>query len=197
MTVNTKVLLKGDIDPETAFEMALTALMSAAERTTPREEILVNPKKYMEGEDVAEYGETDEDMIYFNKLGYNSISTRMDQGLPGIVDVSWREGEEITDYYGKHRGDVMISWDTEYAYAEYAHGGNLDATALHSLALLNLRDALPKGVTMMWHNELSDEWHLGISTGALMEFNGAGLGVSQAFRDVIVPTIGIDLNRDL
>lgn len=125
MTLNTTVLLFGEITGEQAFELALGAILDAAGRGDERE------------------------TAQWKDYSPHNRSTIMGQGLPGIVNV--RYNPDGTDYaypiYDYDEDDneteeiilcaAELSLDTAYGYS----GNGMTCTELHVSALAHLNNS--------------------------------------------------------
>lgn len=192
MTLNTKILLDGPISGQAAFDLGLKALLLAAGRQDEFATVLV--ERTAAGQ-MPEWG-----ILESHRARNDKIETQVGQGLPGIVECEFLsdgsplatediyEEEDLGDgdverYLTTRACGVRLSWDTGYAYRDRG----LDCTKLHALALIDLHESLPEGVTMRWVNEYSDEMHSGIE--GIEGFLGHGDSAQQWFSNVVLPMI--------
>lgn len=173
MTLNTSVLLFGDITGDQACELALGALLDAAGRGDER------------------------DTAQWKQYSPTNRCTVIGQGLPGIVDVNYNPdgGDCLYTTYEYDDDDneteilnpcaAELSWDTAYGYRE----GGLTCTELHASALIYLYQSLPDGVTMRWQNEYSGKWWDGLDNDGLTDFLGGGDEAFAWFHNVVVPVM--------
>jgi hypothetical protein len=185
MTLHTRIALTGDIDPIEAHHAALVAICTAADEPERIATALI---------DAPRPGYTDETAL--------RISTTIGQGLPGIVDMNYREGgamlnpEPTYDEYEDENGVTIVvpddprctltlGWDTAYTFTG---PGGMGCTQLHAVALAHLYQwASNKGVSMSWHNEYNGTWHEGLD--GLAEFFGDGDKAMSWFGNAVVPAI--------
>lgn len=162
MTLHTIVHLSGPIEIESAFDLALRAILTAAD------------EMHRHGTAIIE-----RDPEWMKRYVERYVGTKLGQGLPGITDAQAltdgarfqpEEPEEGEEPWGDRLAwDVSVSWDTAYGYS----GKTWDsASALHGAALTALHGGLPDGVTMRWQNEFTSEWFDGLE--GLDEFMGEG-----------------------
>ncbi|MBF6187599.1 hypothetical protein [Nocardia farcinica] len=183
MTLNTRVAIIQKIDPKAAFQLALSAICTAA-----GEEHRIETAKVNEPEDYA-------------RDGILRIGTVIGQGLPGIVECDYRTDGPLyaEDYYGDDEdyepGDTRwlaspacwleIGWDTGYGYS----GPNgMSCSDLHSVAITLVHKALAElGVEMRWYNEYDGKWHPGVDN--LGTLSAAGLKADLWFKNTALPAI--------
>lgn len=168
MTLNTLVNLTGPIELDAAFDIALRALLTAADEMDRYPGALIerNPD-------------------WQSGYSYDYVGTKIGQGLPGITDAKrMSDGSDFQPERDEDDGEiwtdtqpwsVQLSWDTAYGYRGKSWRS---ASALHGAALTALHGALPDGITMRWQNEFTGEWFNGID--GLDEFMGEG-EKAQAF----------------
>lgn len=189
MTLKTEVYLHGQIDPERAFDLALTAIMVAGDRTEPNHDIL--RETYSKG-DLPDGLREGLDAETLDWLRYKSdrIFT-VPQGLPGMVGVEFDATGPIQPEDYNDEGDVTpahdvrVSWDTGYSYSV----GGLGPADLHARALVVLSRSLPEGVTLHWRNEFTDEVFAGVEEADLAAFTRSGLNASEWFTTVAMPAV--------
>jgi hypothetical protein len=167
----TKVGLRGDVDARDLFLWINTHLLNAE-----------SPLFVEHGPSVS---------------GDCSFRNRPGQGFSAWLDVTHRNGEEIVylpedttgwdqddiDYHSEYPTGVraMASFDTAYGY----RGPNGEGCSmLHAafIAALIERYASPRGLSVVWQNEFTGEWHEG--TDGLNEFAGQDFIASNALNTV-------------
>lgn len=184
MTLNTQVWLKGPIDSEEAFTLALDAICQAAERPQDAK----SAKVFREP---------------------NQISTRAGQGLPAWLwlDRDPNGGALYTDdqydtndvgspdrpYLTNFACAVSFSWDTAYSSREGANG-DVDCDLLHARALVYVHGHLPPGVTLKWRNEYTGDVFDGVD--GLESLIESGADAQNWFWTVAAPVIAAHLGRD-
>lgn len=193
MTLNTRVMLDGPITGREAFELALGAILDAANRGDERTTAIV--ERNARGSLPKWTDRLDPEMADRHRYRSDFIRTQIGQGLPGIVECKYIEGgrlevewdDEDTDepWQTQRACAAEISWDTAYGYKD----NGLTCTMLHVSALIHLRDALPEGVTMRWQNEFTGEWHDGLEEEDLKDFLGGGDSAMEWFNGAVVPYI--------
>lgn len=181
MTLNTRVAIVQEIDPQAAFRLALDAICIAAGEADRIATAQVR------GPSVHENGTA-------------SVGTVLGQGLPGIVDCDYRIGGPLhaEDYYDRTYLDpgetatldtpacwVEIGWDTAYSFA----GANgIGCSDLHSIAITLVHKALAeRGIDIHWYNEYDSTWNSGIEK--LDTLSAAGLEADLWFRHTAMPAI--------
>ncbi|AXK88563.1 hypothetical protein SAMN05421776_12138 [Nocardia farcinica] len=183
MTLHTRVAIVQKIDPKAAFQLALSAICTAA-----GEEHRIETAKVNEPED-------------YGRDGVLCIGTVIGQGLPGIVECDFRTGGPLyaEDYYGNDEDTepddtrwlctpacwLEIGWDTGYGYRSPE---GLGCSALHARAITFMHKALSEmGIEMRWYNEFDARWHPGIEN--LDTLSAAGLEADLWFRTTALPAI--------
>lgn len=150
MTVTTYVALRGPIDADTAFVLALQALLTAG-------------------------GQRDRFDSARSRAGVRNgitvIHTVPEQGLPGItqaeanedgtqLDLNARLEESLAGWdLVEQSCNALVSWDTELGYRGPIRG---NAEHLHAAAIVLLEDSLPADVELRWRYEATAEWHFSI-----------------------------------
>lgn len=192
MTLDTRITLDGPITGPEAFDLALGALLDAANRGAERTTAQI--ERNSRGS-VATWLKPDatEEQVERWRRTTDQITTVIGQGLPGIVEAEYIEGGRLPEWRDEDEPErvlrtecsVALSWDTAYSYSE----GGLDCTSLHASALLHLKESLPEGVTMRWQNEYTGRWHGGVEPEDLRDFLGGGDSAQAWFLNVVVPFI--------
>ncbi len=146
MTLTTRVELTGPITTDAAFDLALHALLRAADELHRLDGVATERDATLRGD-------------------RTSIGTVIGQGLPGITTAKgYDDNRQLRDPLPH---DAEVAWDTVYG-----HHSRVWPTveALHGAALVALHATLPEGVTMRWRNEYTGEWF--DCLGGLDEFVG-------------------------
>lgn len=195
MTLNTRIAIQADtattIDPQEAFDLAIQALLAAGDEADKYPNVLRN--------EVSD-GYWDD--------GSKELSTVIGQGLPGIIDVRFREdgplysedffeadevdGDEVEMRFVSPAALVCVSWDTGYAYDNHGMG----CSELHARGILNLYQALAsRGLTLTWQNEYSGTWHKASDgfNDAFTEFLNNGDSAADWFTNIAQPAIAAHL----
>jgi hypothetical protein len=159
MTLDTEVWLKGPIDSEAAFTLALDAICQAAER--PQD---ATSAKVFRAPD--------------------QISTRPGQGLPAWL---WLDRDPNGGALYPDLGvTVSFSWDTAYSSREGVNG-DVDCDLLHARALVYVHGHLPPGVTMKWRNEYTGDVFDGVD--GLESLIESGADAQNWFWTVAAPEV--------
>lgn len=210
MTLDTRIWLHGPIDGDTAFRLALRALLAAADREaeTSTAQVVEHAAgtlpdwlavhAHSSGDPAGAAARAEK-----YRRRHDTISTVIGQGLPGIVECDYHaDGSPLAseDVYDEDEGEgylsqracqVQLSWDTGYGY-EVRKG--FGCTELHARALVLLHASLPDGVTMTWRNEYSGEVFDGLD--GLPGFLGDGGAANDWFRNVALPAVTADILAD-
>lgn len=212
MTLHTRIWLHGPIAGEDAFRLSLRALLKAAGRESEESTALIDRRavgtlsKYAADKKVgdvlrnghvwtAENTEND-------RAKCDQIYTRIGQGLPGIVDCDYRaDGQPLASedvwatefedetYLDQRACQVELGWDTAYSYNVRGMG----CSELHGVALINLWQSLPAGVTLQWQNEFTGEIFDGLN--GLDSFLSDGLKAQAWFIEEAAPAIAASVAR--
>jgi len=180
MTLDTRVWVHGPIHGRDLFKLALKSILHAADRLDE-----VHTVELVERE--------------------GSIHTRIGQGLPAIVEVSFNEDgsplaledtydDEEPEWVVQRKCQAQLSWDTGYGYHDERCA---TAAVLHSFALATLAQLLPEGVTLSWENEFDGTIHQGVNTDDLTAFCGSGIEAVTWFETVAKPAIEAEHQKEV
>jgi hypothetical protein len=175
VTLNTQIWLHGPIHGRTAFNLSLTALLTAANRADQIATAQISEQRAGEVPDWVldrDPAPTQEQIDYW-RHDYDKIGTVLGQGLPGIVDCEYRDGgsplatEDVYEdedegeepYITQRKSQVELSWDTAYGYNE----NGLSCSMLHAKALILLYESLPDRITLTWQNEYTGDIFEGLN----------------------------------
>lgn len=177
MTLNTKVAIKTTASGWDVFELALAALCDADGGEWWSKDVIVT--RHSEGEHPEWIKDLDFKEPHFTEMfryRHDQFSTRIGQGLPGVVQVDFKNNGDVFSFvnaedptqttFRDRTCTHLIAWDTAYAYNKII-GGRVH---LHASALMTLSRSLPEGSELYWNNEYTGEWHEGVLSSAINDF---------------------------
>ena len=200
MTLNTKVALTGRIAPDAARDLAAKALLSAANSPDLGYDIQWSTQRAGTLPDwLADRDDLGPDQIKAWVEPCDKVRSVPGQGLPGIIQIrtSPHASPLPADTSEGHPAyNALIAWDSPYGYRDNA---GRDAWSLHALALIDLHQSLPDGVTMTWCNEHTGQWHAPDDADALRDFLTHGDNARDWFTSTVLPTLranGLDVTTE-
>lgn len=190
MTLSTNVYVLDEVDVHEMFRFCQGLLTRYDEgRNMPPEQQRFTDEgstTYTDGED---------------QTGVRRIANRLGQNLPGILDITYRDGAPLRtvdpghnewceeDCDGEHARICYADVDFDTAYgAKFSFGG---CSALHALLVSNLGQWLDgKGVRWEWRNEYTGEvFGGGERYTSLTTLLDSGVKAMAWFNDVVLPAI--------
>lgn len=183
MTLNTQVHIVGTIGAEQAFDLALRAILTAADEMDRYEGAII--ERTPAGV-IPDWAAGDARW----RRGWDRVGSKIGQGLPAITKAeAYPDGRlfelDASDDDEEPYGDLVrwnaeISWDTGYAFRNHVAPS---ASHLHAVALTHLHASLPEGASMRWCNEFTGEWHSALD--GLEEFSETGFAAAAFAADVL------------
>lgn len=134
----------------------------------------------------------EQDAFWRNRA--SMLSSRLGQGLPGIISVSFDpDGSMPRDEEGGEQippHDMVVSWDTAYSYRTTRKTvGSMGVGHLHAYAIAVLAATLSEGVTLSWMNEFSGEVYSGARNEDLATLVQGGEHASLWLEKDVLPLI--------
>jgi hypothetical protein len=188
MTLSTNVYVLDDVSPTDVFRFCQDLLAKYDDRPGgPHPQIFDDREGY------------DQD-------GSRRLANNIGQGLPAILDISYRVGaplraadaahdenchEDCTGAYHKRACWLDVDFDTAYGYRDKAGRGCGD---LHALLVAELGQWLTeRGVRWEWRNEFTGEVHS--DPASLIELVSGGFEATAWFRTSVLPAIVAELGE--
>lgn len=193
MTLSTNVYVLDPIDPEEVFRFCQGLLTKYDEdRRTPDRQVWSDDpcQNYSDGQWID-----DPD-------GRRRIANKLGQGLPGILDITYRTGgplrtEEQAAQHDEHCSDdcsdrwhdqpCWLDVDFDTAYSAKFEGG-MGCGDLHAALVAELGHWLTgKGIRWRWRNEFTGEVH--DDPAKLIDLVTGGFAATAWYQNTVLPAI--------